>query len=199
MGMRGLRRLVPAFACAVGVAASAAAIASLASAGPKASSAPSASNGSVNGWRVAATIYPPGPHPAKGTRVFMSGLSAPGASDVWAIGGTITASDQSFPVLEHWDGRTWKYMAMPRSFAGVPWVTGVVPGKGPDGLTFVAGAAHWNGTRWTIIPDPAADAHFPQAGDVDELTSATADGRGGLWAVAEGYPPLRGCGPWVPS
>jgi len=315
----------------------------------------------ASGWRVADTVYP-----GNGDRDYMSSVSAPGGGDVWTVGASMTGTDKSFPVLRHWNGRTWTSVAMPRSFEGVPfqpyqvaaasasnvwvftsspgasamtsggrwahwngrswtmgtlptilvagndspqvvitaaaqagtgdvwvggtvldgqskfglpaagfldhfdghgwrtyrlpastpslagisalsrtdiwaaatggqgsagigqevstrnvllhwngsswrsipapkgvyitdvaglsahgaWVTGEVPGKGPDHLTFAAGAAYWNGSRWTIVPDPAADAQFAQVDYVYELTGVVTDGRGGLWAVAEPYPPL---------
>lgn len=135
------------------------------------------------------------------------GISALSRTDIWAAatGGQGTSGVASAPsdenVLLHWNGGSWKSIPVPQKIdvsavvggsAHSAWVTGDVPGKGPDGLTFVAGAAHWNGTGWTITQDRAADAQFPRVGDVYELTSATADGRGGLWAVAEGYPPLVG-------
>jgi hypothetical protein len=368
--MTRIRRSILALACALGAAA---AVASTAAAAPQATRAlqkPQAlqkpralqkPQASVGGWRVAATIYP-----AKGSRVFLSSVVAPGASDVWTIGGTITNANQSAPVLRHWDGRTWKSVKMPASFKGFPfepyqvaassaadvwafttsrgasdapsvgrwahwngrswttgtlptvsvrgdaspavtitaaaaagpddvwvggtvwdwdskfglpavaflanydghawriyrvtetmpnlvgisalsptnvwaaatdsqgtsgvglstsndtvlmhwngrawqsvptpkgvyvtdvagvsadsaWVTGEVPGKGPGTLTSVAGAAHWNGTRWAMVPDAAADTQTEQSDYVYELTNVIADGNGGLWAIAEPYAPI---------
>jgi hypothetical protein len=347
--MTGLRRSILACVCAIGVTA---AVAATASAAPRA-----AHTNQTGTWRIAATI-----RPAKGSRVFLSSVSAPGAGDVWALGGTLTNSNQSFPVLEHWNGSSWQQVTVPgagypfypyqvaassaadvwvfglaqgvavprwahwngrswttgalpvitvagnsspavtitaaaaagpgdvwvagtvtdwnskfglpaqaflanddghgwqtyripvgmpnlvgisalsrtdiwaaatggqgtsgvgevttnkavlmhwngASWQSIPvprnvnvsavagisahsaWVTGSLPGKGPDGLNFVAGAAYWNGARWTTTTDPAADAQSPQDGTVNQLTSVTSDGRGGLWAVAEPYPPVVG-------
>jgi len=135
------------------------------------------------------------------------GISALSRTDVWAAatGGQGTsgvgASTSDGNVLLHWNGRSWQSIPAPKnvSIAAVAgesvhsaWVAGSMPGKGPDHLTSVAGAGYWNGQRWTLVTDPAADAHFPQTGYVDQLTSAVPDGRGGLWAVAEPYPPLIG-------
>jgi hypothetical protein len=369
--MTGTRRSIIAFVCALAVAAVTTAAASTATATTAAATA-AASKAAVTGgnWRVAATIYP-----AKGSRVFLSSVAAPGADDVWALGGTITNSDQSFPVLEHWNGRTWKSVALPGSFAGFPfepyqvaassaadvwvftssgepkagplvgrwahwngdswttgafpvikvagnnspsvtitaaaaagqddvwvgdtvadwdtqsglpaqaflanddghgwqvyrlpetlvdlagisvvsrtdiwaaassvpgasgvtvgsaqpsellhwngaswqsiqapkgvaadavlgvsarsaWVTGEVSGQGPDHVTWIAGAAYWNGARWTIVPDVAADANFLQSGYIYQLTSVAPDGQGGLWAVAEAYQPIVGSLPGAAS
>lgn len=354
--MAGLRRCIFACVCVVGVTVAVAATVSAAPQAHQVRQKPEASRTSAAGtWRIAATILP-----AKGSRVFVSSVSAPGASDVWALGGTITSYDKSFPVLDHWNGRTWKQVTVPgagypfypyqvaassagdvwvfglargvadprwahwngrswttgalpvikvagnsapavtitaaasagpgdvwvagtvtdwnskfglpaqaflarddgrgwrmyripesmpdivgisalsqtdvwaaatggpgtsgvgqstsdgsvllhwtgASWQSIPvprnvnvsavagmsahgaWVTGSLPGKGPDGLKLVAGAAFWNGARWTTTADPAADAGFPQTGYIDGLTSAVSDGHGGLWAAAEPYPPV---------
>jgi len=133
------------------------------------------------------------------------GISALSHTDVWAAAtagqGTsgVGASTSNASVLLHWTGASWQSIPVPRTVsvsavagtsAHSAWVTGGLPGKGPGGLTYVAGAAYWNGSRWTTTTDPAADAQFPRTGYLDELTSVVSDGNGGLWAAAEPYPPI---------
>ncbi|HEY1624331.1 MAG TPA: hypothetical protein VGG16_11085 [Streptosporangiaceae bacterium] len=140
--------------------------------------------------------------------VDVAGISALSRADVWAVAtgdpGTsgVASGVSNDSVLMRFNGRSWQSIPEPKgayadAVAGVSahsaWVTGLVPGKGPDHVTYVAGAAYWNGARWTIVPDVAADEGFGQETDyVDALTSVTPDGRGGLWTVAEGYAPIVG-------
>jgi hypothetical protein len=190
--MAGLRRSVLVCACALGVAvavtatASAAPQARLAAQGRKAAEA--------GGWHVAATIYP-----AMNSRVFMSSVSAPAADDVWAVGGTMTNSNQSFPVLEHWNGQRWKSVAMPRSLAGVPFEPyQVAASSDADVWVFTSAGklpwhtvgqwAHWNGRSWSMGTLPAVRV----AGDsspVVTITAAAAPGGDDVWVgvtVADG-------------
>lgn len=185
--MAGLRRSILVCACALGVAvavtatASAATRARLPVQGRKATEA--------GGWQVAATI-----HPAKNSRVFMSSVSAPAADDVWAVGGTITNSNQSFPVLEHWNGHTWKPVVMPRSFAGVPFEPyQVAASSDADVWVFTSAGklpwqtagqwAHWNGRSWSTGTLPAVRV----AGDsspVVTITAAAAPAGDDVWVGA---------------
>lgn len=99
--------------------------------------------------------------------------------DVWAVG-----ADNTNVVL-HYNGRSWTQQLMPAKladpayFQGIValspksvWVTGDL-----DALTgsVIPGALHWNGRGWASValksPDP--------------LINATADGHGGVWAVAQ--------------
>lgn len=135
------------------------------------------------------------------------GISALGRADVWAAAtggqGTsgVSQSTSDGNVLLHWNGSSWRSIPAPEhvgiaAVAGESahgaWVAGSITGNGPGHATSVAGAAYWNGQRWTLVPDPAADANFPRTGYLDQLTSVVPDGHGGLWTVAEPYPPLIG-------
>ena len=143
----------------------------------------------MGGWQVAATIYP-----AKNSRVFMSSVSAPAADGVWTVGGTMTNSNQSFPVLEHWNGQTWKSVAMPRSFAGVPFEPYQVAASSDADVWVLTSAgklpwhtvgqwAHWNGRSWSTGTLPAVRV----AGDsspVVTITAAAAPGGDDVWVGA---------------
>jgi hypothetical protein len=78
-------------------------------------------------------------------------------ADVWVGGGI----DGGGPVLEHFNGTSWKVMSTPSSFAGAGvfaiaarsdsdlWIFSV-----HDPLTASVLLAHWNGSSWTTSPSP---------------------------------------------
>jgi hypothetical protein len=134
----------------------------------------------------------------------VAGISVLNPTDIWVAasgdeGASGVVDAQGGNILLHWNGSSWQSIAVPKKVfvaavtgesAHSAWVVGYVPGKGPDHQTYVAGAAHWNGSNWTITQNPAADAQFLKTDYIDELTSVVPDGRGGLWAVGEPYPPI---------
>lgn len=94
-------------------------------------------------------------------------VTAGSSDDVWA-GGTDFFTNGA--LIEHWDGRQWKRMATPAEAGPVPeivsigyvsaddvWAYGQNFGeaKGASGQFF---AMHWNGRRWSDVPDGGAVA-----------------------------------------
>lgn len=103
----------------------------------------------------------------------VTGISALGPDDVWAsvFGGTLSNETN---MLLHWTGRTWRQVRLPQALADgygtgedgpgfnaviaegprSVWLVGAVP-QGPawSGMT-APGAAHWDGTRWTLVTAP---------------------------------------------
>jgi hypothetical protein len=132
------------------------------------------------------------------------GISALSRADVWAdvsggqgtsgVGAVVTDNN----ILLHWNGSSLRQIPAPKGLyaaavtgesAHTAWVTGQVTVK----KSYEPGAAYWNGKHWTIVPDPAlATTPWRPADYTETLTSAVSDGNGGLWAVAEPYPPLLG-------
>ncbi len=118
-------------------------------------------------------------------------LSAPAASDLWALGPTIktvdlTGSKQHYIAL-HWNGSKWSTLALPQVSKPAPddyVVPGTVAALGPDNVwesyafcnagTCPPGAAleHWDGSKWHAVSIP-----YP----VGSVTSMAADGHGGIW------------------
>lgn len=190
--MAGMRRSVLAGTCALGVAVAVTAAAWAASQARVAAQGRKATG--AGGWQVTAMIGPAG-----NSRVFMSGVSAPAADDVWAVGGTMTSSDQSFPVLEHWNGQRWKSVMMPRRFAGVPFEPYQVAASSAANVWVFTSAGkvpshtagqwgHWNGRSWSTGTVPAMRV----AGDpspVVTITAAAPPGGDEVWVggtVADG-------------
>lgn len=122
-------------------------------------------------------------HPANGQ---LDGVAALAADDVWAVG----SSGQGAPsrtLIEHWDGSTWSIVPSPNK------------GPFPNGLSSVGAVAaddiwavgswftkgfvdrtlilHWDGTAWTRVPSPNADAAD------NDIVSVGAIATDDVWAV----------------
>jgi hypothetical protein len=141
----------------------------------------------------------------------ISGISALSPTDIWA------SSDGGGPgnqldLLLHWNGSSWHSIPVPADLQGAQqspffesefrdvvgesphsaWVVGEVPLPGHYVGYEGAGAAYWNGSRWTIA---GIGALYPDAASPYPLASAVSDGSGGLWAVSQipdgGNPPTE--------
>src|SRR5205807_1268157 len=81
----------------------------------------------------------------------LSGVAGTSSTDVWAVGGAVPAA----PIIEHWDGTTWRSVPSPHlagTLASVDaisptdaWAVGSASNAQPD-------AEHWDGTAWAIVP-----------------------------------------------
>ena len=102
------------------------------------------------------------------------GVKAISANDVWAAGAA-TNSRSERPIVEHWNGHSWKL------------VPGVPNDASPVAVTatsatdvWVAGSAtllHWNGIRWRSFDVP----------DNDALLAITASSPTDAWAVGQDW------------
>jgi hypothetical protein len=135
----------------------------------------------------------------------LSGVAAISASDVWAVGSTTTQTSaggpaHTEPLVEHWDGASWKVVASaplpaadPNSYA-FSQLTAVTAVSSKDiwvvGVSFSKPLIeHWNGTAWKIIPDANPD-NFQ--GIPTGISAASAND---VWAVGSGLSNgQRGCG-----
>jgi hypothetical protein len=141
------------------------------------------------GWRLSLTVYPPAPNPAR-DNVVMTSVSAPGADDVWAVGSIQPSSGEKAgrPVLEHWNGRSWRAVAMPGSVVSLGDTFQVAAVSAADVWVFSSAYepngrpqwARWNGRAWTVgtLPAPAVTA----SGVAIEVTAAVAAGPDDIWA-----------------
>lgn len=91
-------------------------------------------------------------------------VSVSGA-DVWAVGTWLDASVAAHPLIEHWNGATWRHVPAP-ALLGEPAGLTAVPGTdqlwATVGATTVPVTLHYAGTRWVevpaAVPAGAADA-----------------------------------------
>lgn len=115
-------------------------------------------------WSVVAS-----PNPAGKPDVVLNGVAAISANDIWAVG---HSGDPAFApwqtLTEHWDGTTWSIVPSPSpgtyngndlyAVAAVStndvWAVGWYQ-SGPTGQIGGALTMHWDGTSWTVIPNPS--------------------------------------------
>ena len=127
--------------------------------------------------------------PSPGTRLNMlTGVSAAGAGNAWAVGFYRSQAAGTLPLILHWNGTAWSQVAAPAS--GLPetelngvstvsdreaWAAGFAgtPATGQFGTLIL----RWNGTAWSRMtsPDPSQKDSF--------LQDVSATRGGGAWAV----------------
>jgi hypothetical protein len=107
--------------------------------------------------------------------VAVDGVSA---NDVWAVGAA-----NRVPLIEHWDGASWKIVPTRKPGQGDSELTGVAALATDDiwvvgsfrrarGGSRRALVEHWDGRSWRVIPTPG-----------EELTDVDARSRRDVWAV----------------
>jgi hypothetical protein len=130
------------------------------------------------------------PTPEDNTKTRINAVSASSPADVWLVGDQLldSAGRPGLGIInQHWNGTAWSTVLAPLppdsgngGFLGVAtlsptdaWAAGWVSAQGgPD----VGLLEHWDGTGWTAIAAPGADA-----GSVLNAVSAT--GPGDVWAA----------------
>src|SRR5215216_2094360 len=135
-------------------------------------------------WSVVAS-----PNPAGKTYVVLNGVAAISASDIWAVGHSGDPSSIPLQTLtEHWDGTRWSIIPSPSPgtyngnvltavdaiSANDVWAVGWYQ-SGPTGQEGGALTMHWNGTQWTVVPNPSRWT----------LYGVTAIASNDVWAVGE--------------
>ncbi|MDQ1656350.1 MAG: hypothetical protein QOD41_1433 [Cryptosporangiaceae bacterium] len=158
----------------------------LAVSSPASSTAPAA----ATRWAT----MPAMPPAAGAERAEIRGITAPSASDVWAVGAW-WQTGQSRPLVMHWDGTAWSGRPIPAA-AGDAYDLTTVDATGPDdvwaaGSVQSAGAApgpvallrHFDGKAWTSVSLPVTADGTSEITDLD-MTSPSEG-----WAVGSEYVP----------
>jgi hypothetical protein len=112
----------------------------------------------------------------------ITSLAAAGPGEAWAVGQLSAPVHGLYGYAVHWDGRSWRRVAVPSGF----WPRGVLASAPAnvwiDGLQYKAGspaaavvALRWAGTGWQRMPAP------PVRGGV-----VAAVGASGAWALSAG-------------
>jgi hypothetical protein len=135
-------------------------------------------------WRVI-----PSPNPAGKTYVVLNGVAAISTSDIWAVGHSGDPSSIPLQTLtEHWDGTSWSIIPSPSPgtyngnvlnavsalSANDVWAVGWYQ-SGQTGQEGGALTMHWDGTSWTVVPNPSRWT----------LHGVTAISSNDVWAVGE--------------
>jgi hypothetical protein len=125
-------------------------------------------------WKIQAS-----PSPGVGSRIMS--VTAPSASDAWAVGSTGGGS-----LIEHWNGKTWKIQPSPNGVDGGQ-LTGVAATSATNvwAVGSTGGGSlieHWNGKAWKIQPSPC-----PRAAHECALSGVTATSATNAWAVGYDY------------
>lgn len=132
-------------------------------------------NGAV--WSVVAS-----PNVGSGYN-FLSGVTAIAPTDVWAVGYYLTATFESRPLIQHWNGIRWSVIASPNPGAGEYRLSAVTAVSSTDVWAVGGGPRplieHWNGTAWSIASLPAV------TGDTATLFGVAARSGSSVWAVGE--------------
>src|SRR5579872_3198239 len=145
------------------------------SAGASAATLPQRLRGTGNcaGWNTVSS-------PNAGTSSnFLNGVAAVAASNVWAVG-SYGNGNGGFPLVERWNGSTWKVVASPNVSGGLAGIAALAAnniwavGSYANSTTLVE---HWNGTAWSIVPSPNV------ANLGDGLSAISAVSATDIWAV----------------
>lgn len=141
-------------------------------------------------WSIVAS-----PTPSGSVSNALYGIAAVSANDIWAVGQTTPNNGTSMPppqpLIEHWNGTTWSLIASPaisgtifnvttlRAVTALTsndiWAVGGVYSSS-TGLQMLV--EHWNGSQWSVIPDPVTGG--------SGLNSLVAFSDTNVWAVGIG-------------
>jgi hypothetical protein len=115
----------------------------------------------------------------------LNAIGGSGASDVWAVGDTITAAGAEASLAEHFDGSAWT--AVPSAEVPGGTLTAVSADSAADawaGGSTSAGplVEHWNGTAWQV-------ATMPAPAGARALTSVFVVSADDAWAAGLGRQP----------
>lgn len=115
----------------------------------------------VDGWHVVSVPLPPGSHSS------LAAVSGGSASDVWAVGESLSESGSRLRTLtEHFDGRGWTVVRSP-NLGGASRLSGVAElsaddvwavGVGSSTLGNVPMLLHWDGIAWRLVAGAVSSA-----------------------------------------
>ena len=124
----------------------------------------------------------------------LSAVSATSTDDVWAVGFSFSCSALLVPMIQHWDGTSWKAVRSPKlrtndnsALTGVVafapnnvYAVGYQPASNGAVLTLVE---HWDGKSWKVMSSPNAN----HTGNV--LAGISANAPTDIWAVGDQVAP----------
>jgi hypothetical protein len=144
----------------------------------------------IEHWNGTSWSVVPSPNPVTGVPGdgdSLSAIAGTGPNDLWAAGSDVVENAGGGEIqllFEHFDGTTWTAVKSPADDGGGTassitavspddfWAVGSFSGGGSNDL-----AAHWNGTKWSIVSVP----NITTSG-LNHLTGVSADGPDDVWA-----------------
>jgi hypothetical protein len=119
----------------------------------------------VEGWNGSQWVGVASPSPGTLANA-LNGISSVSANDIWAVG-----SSDGGTLAEHWNGRSWSVASTPNtttldntlqavsaSSARDVWAVGVASVLGGGGSANPSLVEHFDGTRWSLVPDATSAA-----------------------------------------
>lgn len=157
-------------------------------------------NGSTKTWNTLAEEYTgsswqivPTRNPSGAIQSQLYAVAAVSAKNVWAVGLYVKANGHTYPLVEHWTGKTWKLVTSPNpSGSTSTQLEGVSAVSGKD--VWVVGHAcdasgacstlteQYNGTTWQVVTGPSL-------GSESYLSAVAETSAGDVWAVGQAAPP----------
>ena len=133
-------------------------------------------------WNGSAWSQVPVPQPSSPyIYASLTGITAPAANNVWAVGFYNQPNSTSQAFIIHWDGHTWTQVATPAGAGGLSavsavaandiWAVGVADISSAHNMIIL----HWDGSAWTEVPHPT----IPDG----SLTAVSARAANDVWAV----------------
>jgi hypothetical protein len=111
-----------------------------------------------------------------GNQSNLLGVFAPARADVWAVGIFIIELEDTLPIIDHFNGRTWRMVASPRIRFGV--LSGVGGTSGRDiwatgrklARRTVTVIEHYSGHGWTRVASPSPVTDYIDFGAIKALS-----------------------------
>ncbi|MDP9341011.1 MAG: hypothetical protein M3Q23_02650 [Actinomycetota bacterium] len=123
---------------------------------------------------------------------WLTSIGGVGADDLWAAGIAFPGPTdrRSYPIMEHWDGSSWKDVTLPDLGSSQGGLGSITPVSSNDMWAFGwygqrnlqhPLAEHWDGHRWGVsaLPDTGAG--------LDDLWGASASSADDVWAVGRDF------------
>jgi hypothetical protein len=107
-------------------------------------------------WSVFSTTTP-------GSSAALLSVTVISRKDAWAVGYYLGGRGTSHPLVERWDGTRWRLHRIDADLTSPASLFGVASSSTRDawavgyqtiGSTTKAGALHWNGSKWHLVPSP---------------------------------------------
>jgi hypothetical protein len=157
----------------------------------------------VSRWNGSSWVTIPSLPPGPGRHLMvLEAVAARTPTDVWAVGWDRDYDTAGRPVsslVAHWNGTSWTRIPSPNPLnrnilydvtalaSNDVWAVGVAQDTTGSGIKQRSLMTHWDGTAWSTVTTPQAEA-----GSDDILLSVAAVSASGVWAVGYYYSPTSG-------